>query len=91
MAENTKKRVLIGDVVSDKMTKTVGVVISRAKRHPPYGKGVRTTKRLKAHDELKCQVGDVVQIVESQPISKEKRWVVEKVVNANTGVELVEA
>lgn len=82
---------LTGTVISNKMTKTVVVEISRAKRHPLYGKVVRTTKRLKAHDELKCQVGDVVQIVESQPISKEKRWVVEKVVNANTGVELVEA
>lgn len=82
---------LTGTVISNKMTKTVVVEIRRAKRHPLYGKVVRTTKRLKAHDEINCKVGDVVQIVESQPISKEKRWVVEKVVNANTGVELVEA
>ena len=82
---------LVGTVISNKMTKTVVVEISRTKRHPLYGKVIRANKRLKVHDELKCVVGDVVQIVESQPISKDKRWVVEKVVIKNTGVELVEA
>jgi len=52
---------------------------------------VRTSRRLKAHDELQCVVGDVVEIVESKPISKDKRWVVEKIVIKTTGVELVEA
>jgi small subunit ribosomal protein S17 len=82
---------LTGTVISNKMTKTVVVEISRTKRHPLYGKVVRNTRRLKAHDEMKCQVGDVVQIVESQPISRDTRWVVEKVVIHNTGVALVEA
>ena len=82
---------LVGKVIGNKMQKTVVVEITRTKRHPFYGKVIRTRKRLKVHDELKCSVGDVVQIVESQPISKEKRWVVEKVITKNTGVELVEA
>jgi small subunit ribosomal protein S17 len=90
MTTNERAR-LVGKVVSNKMTKTVVVEIVRTKRHPLYGKVIRTRKRLKAHDEIKCSVGDVVQIVESAPISKEKRWVVEKVVNQNLGAELVEA
>ncbi|HLB48625.1 MAG TPA: 30S ribosomal protein S17 [Anaerolineales bacterium] len=82
---------LVGKVISNKMKKTVVVEISRTKRHPLYGKVVRTSRRLKAHDELQCVVGDVVEIVESKPISKDKRWVVEKIVIKTTGVELVEA
>ncbi len=82
---------LVGKVISNKMTKTVVVEITRTKRHPLYGKVIRTNRRLKAHDEHKCNVGDVVQIVESAPISKEKRWVVESVVTRNLGAELVEA
>jgi small subunit ribosomal protein S17 len=90
MTTNERAR-LVGKVISNKMTKTVVVEITRTKRHPLYGKVIRTNKRLKAHDELKCNVGDLVQIVESAPISKEKRWVVEKVVNQNLGAELIEA
>ncbi len=82
---------LVGKVISNKMKKTVVVEINRTKRHPLYGKVVRTSRRLKAHDELQCVVGDVVEIVESKPISKDKRWVVEKIVIKSTGVELVEA
>jgi small subunit ribosomal protein S17 len=82
---------LVGKVIGSKMQKTVVVEIVRTQRHPFYGKVIRTRKKLKAHDELQCTVGDVVQIVESQPISKEKRWVVEKVVTKNTGVELIDA
>ena len=82
---------LVGKVVSNKMQKTVVIEINRTKRHPLYGKVIRTRRTLKAHDELKCDVGDVVEIVESKPISKDKRWVVEKIVVKNTGVELVEA
>jgi len=82
---------LIGKVLTNKMTKTVVVEISRTKRHPLYGKVVRTNRRLKVHDECQCRIGDIVQIVESKPISKEKRWVVEKVVTKSTSVELVEA
>jgi small subunit ribosomal protein S17 len=69
-----------GVVTSNKMTKTVVVEVSRTYRHPLYRKVVHSTMRVKAHDELDCQVGDQVQIVESRPISKEKNWVVEAII-----------
>jgi len=75
-----KRRRLIGIVKSDKMTKTVVVAISRTFRHPLYQKVVHSTKTVKAHDELECKSGDQIQIVESQPLSREKRWVVEKII-----------
>lgn len=64
-------------MVSDKMDKTVVVRVERAKRHPLYGKVIRVYKKVKAHDpNNECRVGDLVRIIESRPISKEKRWVV---------------
>ncbi len=73
--EKTKKKVRTGTVVSDKMEKTVVVSISRTTRHPLYGKIMRRTKRYKAHDETnQCRTGDVVKIMETRPLSKEKRW-----------------
>lgn len=75
-----KRRRMIGVVTSDKMTKTVIVSISRTFRHPLYQKVVHSTKSVKAHDELQCKIGDQVEIVESRPISKDKRWVVEKII-----------
>jgi small subunit ribosomal protein S17 len=75
-----ERRRLIGVVKSNKMTKTVVVEIKRTFRHPLYQKVVHATKRVKAHDEHACQVGDEVQIVESRPLSAQKRWVVEKVI-----------
>ena len=75
-----ERRRLIGVVKSNKMTKTVVVEISRTFRHPLYKKVVHSSNRMKAHDELGCQIGDEVQIVESQPISHDKRWVVEMIV-----------
>jgi len=88
---NSRRR-LHGIVTSNKMTKTVVVEISRSFRHPLYRKVVHLSNRVKAHDELGCQVGDQVQIVESRPLSREKRWVVETIVKrevrtADTGVE----
>ncbi|MBN2389000.1 MAG: 30S ribosomal protein S17 [Anaerolineales bacterium] len=88
-----KRRRITGVVTSNKMTKTVVVEIGRTVRHPLYRKVVHLNKRVKAHDELGCQVGDQVQIVESQPISRDKRWVVEAIVRrevrtADTGVEV---
>ncbi|NPV75803.1 MAG: 30S ribosomal protein S17 [Anaerolineae bacterium] len=74
------RRRLTGVVTSNKMMKTVVVEIRRTYRHPLYRKVVHTSKRIKAHDELNCQVGDEVQIVESRPISREKHWVVEAIV-----------
>ena len=79
---NTRRR-LDGVVTSDKMTKTVVVEISRTYRHPLYEKVVHSRKRVKAHDELGSRVGDVVRIVESRPISKQKRWVVETILRRN--------
>jgi len=74
-----ERRRLTGVVTSNKMTKTVVVEISRTFRHPLYRKVVHLSKRVKAHDELGCQIGDKVQIVESRPLSKDKRWVVESI------------
>ena len=82
-----KRRRIVGVVTSNKMTKTVVVEITRKFRHPLYRKVVYSSKRVKAHDEIGCQVGDEVQIVESQPISRDKRWVVEKVVKRETRTE----
>ncbi len=79
-----KRRRLIGKVVSDKMDKTVIVVVERTERHRLYGKVISKIRRLKAHDaENACRVGDTVQIVESKPYSREKRWAVESVLVAN--------
>lgn len=75
----SKRRRLTGVVTSDKMMKTVVVEIKRTFRHPLYKKVVHDLKRVKAHDELGCKVGDRVQIVESAPISREKHWVVEEI------------
>jgi len=77
---NNRRR-LVGRVVSDKMQKTVVVAIDIRKRHPIYKKVVRVTKKVYAHDESDAiQVGSIVQLVESKPLSKTKRWVVEKVI-----------
>ena len=76
-----RRRRLLGQVVSDKMDKTIVVSVSETRQHPLYGKVIRVNKRFKAHDEKnECRVGDQVRIVESRPISKEKHWVVEAIV-----------
>jgi len=72
-----RRKQMVGRVTSNKMDKTVVVRIERLKRHPLYGKTIRQRRHFKAHDEENtCQVGDLVRIVESRPLSKEKRWVV---------------
>ncbi len=78
------RRRITGVVTSNKMTKTVVVEISRTFRHPLYRKVVHLSKRVKAHDTLGCQIGDQVQIVESRPLSRDKRWVVESIVKHET-------
>ncbi|TEU17060.1 MAG: 30S ribosomal protein S17 [Anaerolineales bacterium] len=79
MRERRKR--LVGSVVSDKMDKTVVVKVERLQRHRLYGKVMKKSKKFKAHDAYNsCQVGDMVRIVESRPLSKEKRWVVEEIV-----------
>lgn len=74
---NSKKRKLIGIVVSDKMQKTRVVKIDRLKKHPKYLKYFKVSKKFKAHDENnEYKVGDKVIIEQSKPISKEKKWVI---------------
>jgi small subunit ribosomal protein S17 len=70
------------------MMKTVVVEVANSYRHPLYGKVVHRAARFKAHDEKGCQMGDTVTIVESRPISKEKRWVVEEILARKLPVEL---
>jgi small subunit ribosomal protein S17 len=89
-----KRRRMVGKVTSNKMMKTVVVEIVRKYRHPLYQKVVFSSSRVKAHDEHGCQIGDQVQIVESAPLSRDKRWVVETVLRreirtADAGVEAV--
>jgi len=75
--EKTNKQTLKGVVVSDKMDKTIVVLVEQLKEHPIYRRRYRTSKKYKAHDpENKHKVGDKVTIVESKPISKEKKWIV---------------
>ena len=75
-----RRKSMVGRVVSDKMDKTVVVVVERLRRHPLYKKVIRIRKKFKAHDaDNACQIGDVVRIVESRPLSREKRWVVEEI------------
>ena len=88
---NNRRR-MTGVVTSNKMMKTVLVEISRTYRHPLYGKVVHTRHAVKAHDEIGCEVGDQVQIIETRPISRDKRWVVEAIVKREQRpvVEVVE-
>jgi small subunit ribosomal protein S17 len=82
---NNRKR-LVGRVVSDKMDKTVVVAIERRKAHRVYKKVVKSTKKVYAHDENNTvQLGSLVQLVESKPLSKTKRWVVERVLEDAAG------
>ncbi|WP_067934877.1 30S ribosomal protein S17 [Alicyclobacillus kakegawensis] len=83
--ERNFRKVRVGKVVSDKMDKTIVVAVEERVMHPLYGKTVRRTKKFKAHDENnEAKVGDVVRIMETRPLSKEKRWrlveIVEKAV-----------
>jgi small subunit ribosomal protein S17 len=85
---NNRRR-LTGVVSSNKMDKSVMVVITRTYRHPLYKKVVHSKKKIMAHDELGSEVGDRVQIVESRPISKRKHWVVEEILHKeNIGEEV---
>ncbi len=73
------RRRMIGTVIGTNMMKTVVVRVDRTVRHPLYGKVVHRSQKFLVHDERGCQKGDQVEIVESRPISKRKRWVVETV------------
>ncbi len=85
MTERNQRKVYTGRVVSDKMDKTVTVMVETQKKHSLYGKRVKYSKKLKAHDELnEAKIGDVVRIMETRPLSATKRFrlieVVEKAV-----------
>jgi small subunit ribosomal protein S17 len=82
------RRRLIGVVTSNKMMKTVTVEISRTFRHPLYKKVVHTSKKVKAQDDLGCEIGDQVQIVETRPMSKDKRWAVEAILKHHIAVAI---
>lgn len=87
MSGNKKTR--IGQVTSTKMQKTAVVAVETTKRHPLYGKTSKSTVKYKAHDEKNsCKLGDTVRIVETRPISKEKRWRVAEVVTRVDRAEL---
>ncbi len=74
MERNARKE-RIGSVVSNKMQKTITVTVERKVKHPIYGKFVKTTKKFTAHDENnECNIGDLVRIMETRPLSKNKRW-----------------
>ena len=84
MAERNLRKIRIGVVTSNKMTKTITVAVERRVKHPIYGKFVKKTTKFHAHDDKnECSIGDVVKIMETRPLSKTKRWrlveVVEKV------------
>lgn len=75
MEERNNRKVRIGRVVSDKMDKTVVVAVENLMRHPVYGKTIKRTKKYHAHDENnECQIGDIVKIMETRPLSRNKRW-----------------
>jgi small subunit ribosomal protein S17 len=75
MEERGMRKVLTGKIVSDKMEKTVVVAVESLVRHPLYQRTIRRTKRFKAHDEENsCRIGDKVRMMETRPLSKEKRW-----------------
>ncbi len=75
---NTRRR-LTGVVTSNKMQKTVVVKVTRTYQHPLYKKVVHASTKVKAHDELGCEIGDEVVVVESRPLSRDKRWVVQTI------------
>ncbi|MTI94223.1 MAG: 30S ribosomal protein S17 [Firmicutes bacterium] len=75
MSDRNNRKVRTGKVVSNKMDKTVVVAVEDQLRHPVYGKTVKQTKKIKAHDENNaCNIGDIVQIMETRPLSKDKCW-----------------
>ncbi len=82
MEKKRNRKRLVGEVVSDKMDKTVVVVVNRLVKHPIYKKYIRRTARFKAHDENnQARMGDKVEIIQSRPLSRTKRWRLAKIVD----------
>lgn len=75
MSERNRRREQVGRVVSDKMDKTIVVAVETYKKHPLYHKRIKYTKKYKAHDEQnQAKIGDIVRIMETRPLSRDKRW-----------------
>jgi len=88
MSDLEKRKVREGVVVSDKMVKTIVVAVETRKVHPLYKKAITVTKKYKVHDEKSvCKIGDKVKIVETRPLSKEKRWRVAEITSAKATAE----
>ncbi len=82
-----QRKVLLGEVVSDRMQKTITVKVERRFRHPVYERVVKRSKKFHAHDEhSQCQVGDQVRIIETRPLSKTKRWRLLEIVRRRAGL-----
>lgn len=80
-----KSKVLVGEVISDKMDKTITVKVTRTFAHPLYGKTVRHFKKYKAHDEAQvAKIGDLVEITECRPLSKTKHMVLSRIIQSNS-------
>ena len=83
---NERRKQRAGTVVSNKMDKTVVVLVERLVKHPKYRKYLKARKRYKAHDEKNtCQVGDQVEIIETRPLSRDKRWAVRSILRRAVG------
>lgn len=81
MTERNERKIRIGKVVSDKMEKTVVVSVERLVQHPLYSKSIKQTVKFKAHDENnESHIGDTVKIMETRPLSKDKRWRVVEII-----------
>jgi small subunit ribosomal protein S17 len=75
LSDRNQRKIRVGRVVSDKMDKTITVSIEDSTRHPLYKKVIKRTYKLKAHDENnECRIGDKVKVMETRPLSKDKRW-----------------
>ena len=84
-----KRKSMVGRVTSNKMDKTAVVAVETFKRHPLYRKAIRVSRKYKAHDEKnECGEGDTVRIVETRPLSKEKRWRVSEIISKKEVVEI---
>lgn len=85
----TKRKIRYGKVISDKMDKTVVIAVDTPKRHPLYKKTIRRVAKYKAHDEKnQCRTGDTVKIIETRPLSKDKRWRVAEIVTRGEIAEI---
>lgn len=88
MAQRNLRKTRVGRVVSNKMDKTVVVAVETLVRHPLYQRTIRRTRKFKAHDEQNaCRMGDRVRIMETRPLSKEKRWRVVEIIERSEEVE----